>query len=346
VNTYEATTEVKAGKLRPVYLLYGGEPFLEEELLTAIRQKAVQSETADFNYHVFDPGNDQLQQALSVAQTQPFFAAQRLVVVRDCPVFAPARKKQEETGEEVEEKTGGAEDALLAYLKAPVPSTVLVMLAGETVDSRKKVTKALLATGGAVECKPLKPEDALMWAQQRSTSYGKKLVDSAARLLVEKVGPDLRFIDSELQKLSLYVGDSKQIQVTDVDTAVGGVAETEIFRLTEAVMLKERPKALILLARVLRQVDHPLQVLTALTNRFRQILTIKALVSRGVSNQEGPVLAKMHPFPYGKMVGHVRNYPRADIIEALEKLLEADLAIKSGFDPELTLQALVVELMP
>lgn len=339
-------TELKAGKLRPVYLIYGGEPFLEEELLAAIKQAAVQPETADFNFHVFHPAPDQIQQALGVAQTEPFFAPQRLVVVRDCPLFAPSRKKQEDASEESDEKSSGAEDALLAYLKSPVSSTCLVLLTAEGVDSRKKTTKALLGTGGAVECKPLNPQDAVMWAQQRSTSYGKKLGDSAARLLVEKVGPDLRFIESELIKLSLYVGDSKQIQVVDVDTAVGGIAETEMFRLTEAVMLRERPKALALLNKVMRQVDHPLQVLAALTNRFRQILTIKALVTRGVSQREGPGLAKMHPFAYEKMVGYVRNYPRQDIIRALEKLLEADIAMKSGYDAELTLQALVVELMP
>ena len=345
MNQREALAELRGEKLRPVYLIYGGEPFLEEEIFREIRSLTVRPETADFNYHVFNPAPDQVEQALSIAQTQPFFAERRLVVLRDCPFFAASRKKQEADEEEDDKPTGGSEEALLAYLKAPASTTCLIFLCGESVDSRKKVTKAAIATGGAVECKQLKDQDAIMWAQQRATSYGKKLGDPAARLLVEKTGPDLRLIDSELSKLALYVGETRAISPADVEVAVSGMAETEIYRLTEAVMLKERVKALALLAQTLRQVDHPLQALAALTNRFRQILTVKSLTSRGLSAREGAALARMHPFPYEKIAAHVRTIPREEIVGALTRLLEADLAMKTGAEPKLALETLVIELM-
>jgi DNA polymerase III subunit delta len=346
LNQTEALAELQKGKVRPVYLLYGGEPFLEEALFREIKNATVEPATADFNFHVFGPAADQIQQALAVAQTQPFFAERRLVVVKDAPIFAASRKKEGADEGEEDAKGNTGEEPLIAYLKSPVPSTCLVFLSEDNVDSRKKVTKAVIATGGAVECRPYKPEDAVSWAAARATSiYGKKLPDPAARLLIDKVGADLRLIDNELQKLALYVGDAKQIAVADVDGLVGGMAETEIFRLTEAVMLKERARAIELLGRILRQVDHPLQVLAALTNRFRQILTVKTLVARGVSLREGPGIAKMHPFAYEKMVGHVRTYHRDEIIRSLRRLLEADVAMKSGFEAKLTIETLVVELM-
>ncbi|HWI61600.1 MAG TPA: DNA polymerase III subunit delta [Symbiobacteriaceae bacterium] len=347
MNQSEALAELQKGKVRPVYLLYGGEPFLEEALFREIKQATVDEATADFNFHVMGPASDQIPQALAVAQTQPFFAERRLVVVKDCPVFSASRKKADESEDGEEEGKGNAgEESLIAYLKSPVASTCLVFICDDNVDSRKKVTKALIGTGGAVECKPYKPDEAIHWAEARATSvYGKKLNDAAARLLVEKVGADLRLIDNELQKVVLYVGDAKMITVPDVDKLVGGMAETEIFRLTEAVMLKDRARAIELLARILRQVDHPLQVLAALTNRFRQILTVKTLVARGVSLREGPGIAKMHPFAYEKMVGHVRSYSREEILRAMNRLLEADVAMKSGFDAKLAVETLVVELM-
>jgi len=344
VNHAEAMAEVRAGSVRPVYLLYGGEPFLEDELYRAIRAVVVQPETADFNFQVFDTGPDQLQRALGAAQTHPFFAERRLVVVRDCPAFAATRKAAED-GESEEEKSSGTDEALIAYLKNPAHSTCLVVLAGETVDSRRRVTKAAIATGGAVECKPLKDQDAIMWAQARSQSLGKRLTDAAGRALLDKLGTDLRLIDSELAKLSLYVGAAREIAPADVDAAVGGVAETELFRLTEAVMLKQRPRALALLEKTLLQVDHPLQLLAVLTGRFRQMLAVKSLAARGVSLREGPSLAKMHPFAYEKMLVPLRNYPREELVAAMGKLLEADLAMKSGFDARLTLETLVVELL-
>ncbi|MFZ5817375.1 MAG: DNA polymerase III subunit delta [Bacillota bacterium] len=339
----EALDEIRAGKFRPVYLVYGGEAFLKEELFHALRAALVQPETADFNYHVLDPSPDQVSQALALAQTQPFFAERRLVVVKDCPAIIPSRRRTEEEGEGDEEKPSG-DDGLVQYLKSPVPSTTLLFLA-EGVDSRRKVTRALVASGGAVECQPLKEDDALMWAQSRAQSKGKKLGSLAARTLLDKVGTDLRLLDSELEKLSLFVGEGREITQQDVESCVSNLAETEVFRLTEAVMLKQRTRALALLEQCLRQVDHPLQLLAALTNRFRQILLVKALVAKGVSRKDGATLARMHPFAYEKMTGHVANLQRDEVVRALQRLLEADLAMKSGFDPKLTLETLVVELM-
>jgi len=341
----EVLEEIRAGKIRPVYLVYGNENFLKDEIFHALRAALVQPETADFNYHVLDPAHDQLAQALNLAQTQPFFAERRLVVAKDCSAIVPSRRKGEGDGDEPEEKpSSSADEALIHYLGAPVESTCLLFLA-TTVDSRRKTTKALLAKAGVVECQPLKDEDAQMWAQQRAQSKGKRLNQAAAHTLVEKIGTDLRLLDGEIEKLTLYAGEAREITVADVEAVVPNLSETEVFRLTEAVMLKQRARALALLEQTLRQVDHPLQILAALTNRFRQILLVKALTTRGVPKKEGASLARMHPFAYEKMTGHVAALDRVDVVGAMQRLLEADLAMKSGYDPRLTLETLVVELL-
>ncbi|WP_374711477.1 DNA polymerase III subunit delta [Symbiobacterium terraclitae] len=353
MHYHEALTEIGQGRIRPVYLVHGGEPFLIEEVHRALRAAVVRPESADFNYHVLEPGPDQIAQALSLAETQPFFAERRLVVVKDCPVIVPRRKGGAEkeappgVGEgspDEAEPSGGGDGALLHYLKAPVPSTVLLFTAG-AVDARRKVTKALAAAGAVVECRPLKPEDAVMWVQNRAQSRGKHLNTRAAGLLVERVGTDLRLLDGELEKLVLYAGKAREIQARDVERMVANMAETEIFRLTDAVLHRDRARAIALLDRLLRQVDHPLQLLVAITNRFRQVLLVKALEDRGLNRRDAAAQAHMHPYAYGKLADHARAVPRSQVHRALERLLEADLAMKSGFDPRLTLETVVVELM-
>ncbi|HEY8346599.1 MAG TPA: DNA polymerase III subunit delta [Symbiobacteriaceae bacterium] len=346
MNHQEALAEIRAGTLRPVYLIYGEESFLKEELLRAIRKAAVPPETADFNADVVAPGPDQVAQALRLAQTQPFFAERRLVVVRDCPLFSARRRseKQEEKQEQ-DEEPAAAEEPLLAYLKHPVPFTCLVFLAGDSVDHRRKAVRAVAEAGAVVECRPLQEREAIPWVEHRALIYGKRMDQEAARMLVERMGNDLQRLDNELQKLALYVGDVPAITARDVEAVVGGITETQIYQLTDAVVLKQRPQALLLLEQILRQVDHPLQVVAALANRFRQLLTVRALVDRGVSRKEGPALARMKPFAYEKAVDCVRRYPREALVAALEKVLAADLAIKSGADPTVTVETLVVELM-
>lgn len=343
----EAMMEIARGQVRPVYLVYGGEPFLESEFLKAVYATVVRPETEAFNYHALDAGQDQVRSALSLAQTMPFFDQRRLVVARDCSIFQASRKKQAETeGDAADEKSGGdpAVDALLTYLQKPVESTVLVFTCSGSVDSRKKITKAVMATGGVVECSALNPADATMWTQDRAGQYQKKIGGDAARILVEKVGTDLRSLDSELKKLSLYAEGAREITVTHVNQAVGGTAETEIFRLTEAIILKQQVKAMQFLASALRQVDHPLQVLAAITNQFRLLLLIQGLVGRGVSLKDGPSIAKIHPYRYQILSKEVRRFSQSELTHVMERLLEADIAMKSGFDARLTLEMLVAEL--
>ncbi len=340
MHYHEALAEIRNGQIRPVYLVYGEEPFLVEEVYRALRAAVVRPETADFNFHVLEPGPDQVDQALSLAQTQPFFADRRLVVVKDCPAIVPRRR----TGGDEEPREDKGDAALLSYLKAPVPSTVLLFLAA-AVDARRKTAKALIAAGGAVECQPLKPEDAAMWVQQRAQSAGKRLGVQAAHLLVERVGPDLGLLARELEKLVLYVGRAGEIRPADVETMVANLAETEIYLLTDAVLRRDRARAVLLLERLLEQVDHPLQLLSALINRFRQLLLVKALAARRLPRREAAQLARMHPYAFGKLAEHAAAVDRAQITAALRRLLEADLAVKSGFDPRLTLETVVVELM-
>ncbi|WP_273379584.1 DNA polymerase III subunit delta [Symbiobacterium thermophilum] len=337
---HEVLDEIGRGILRPVYLVYGEEGFLVEEVYRALRAAVVHPETADFNFHVLEPGPDQLSQALSLAQTQPFFAEKRLVVVKECPAIVPRRRG----GSDEQAPADAGDAALLGYLKAPVASTVLLFLAAQ-VDVRRKTTKALMAAGAAVECRPLKPEDAAMWAQRRAQSEGKRLGGQAAHLLVERVGTDLGLLARELEKLVLYVGPAGEIRAADVETMVSAVAETEIFRLSDAVLRRERARAVALLERLLQQVDHPLQLLSALTGRFRQLLLVKALAARRLSPKEAAQLAHMHPYAYGKLAEHAATVDRAEIVRALKRLLEADLAIKSGYDPRLTLETVVAELV-
>lgn len=341
----EAMIEVAEGRIRPVYLVYGGEPFLESEFLRALRDAIVRPETDAFNYHVVEAAPDQTAQALSLAQTMPFFDQRRLVVVRDSPAFATPRRKPAEEEQNGDEKGGDhGVELLLTYLNRPPDSTCLVFTV-YNADSRKKATKAVIGLGGAVECRPLNQVDAAQWLQARAPRYRTKIGGEAARILVEKVGTDLRSLDTDLDKLSLYAGEAREITVTHVEQAVGGTAETEVFRLTEAIMLKQKEKAVQYLALVLRQVDHPLQVLAAISNQFRLLLLIQSLVRRGVSLKEGPGLAKIHPYRYQILSRQVGRFARAELAGALERLLQADLAMKSGFEAQLVLETLVVELV-
>lgn len=333
----EALAALSAESAASLYFITGAEAFLREEFLAALKQRLVPPEAESMNYHVFEPGKTQLADALALATSPPFFAARRLVVLLHPPFLGGGRTRSD--GEAADADSA----AFLRYIANPLPSTCLAVIHPEP-DMRRKLTKELAKRAAVVECSPLSPADAVQWVEQRGARLYKPLQPDAALALVERAGTDLRTLDTELQKLQLYAAEP-EITLADVEAVVVGSAEVEVYKLTDAVIKKQSETALRYLQAVLRQVDHPLQLLSALANQYRLLLAIHSLSRQRVSPDEGARRLKIHPYRYKVLSQEVRRFPRAELHQAFSHLLEADLAMKSGQDPRLVLEALVMRLM-
>lgn len=328
----EALDAIRQGFAAPVYLITGTEEFLVRELIEALHTALVAPGSESFNYHRFEPGKGQVAEALATAQLPPLLSAHRLVVLKE-----PALLSAKERGEE------GDEERLLAYLAQPVPTTCLV-IAHSAPDMRRRAVQALLKQAVHVDCQPLTPAEASEWVIRRSRRCQKTIGRRAAEMLIERAGTDLRTLDIELDKLSLYV-EGPEILPDDVACLVAGAGEVAVYRFTDAVVNRQKARALQYLKQVLEQVDHPLQILAALVNQFRLLLLIQALRERGVGDQEGASRLRIHPYRYQILSREAHRFSRTDLREAFDHFLAADAAIKSGSDPLVVLETLVVDLI-
>lgn len=328
MTVHEVMSEVRSGRIRPVYLVYGQEAYFREEVCRALRQAVVFTEADAFNYTVVEPGPEQVTTALSVARTIPFLAERRLVVCKDFPESPPVSD----------------EPALLGYLQNPAPSTVFVMVTGEGVDSKKKVFQAAAASGIIVDCVPLRGPEAVKWVTERATAMGKKLGLDAAQALVERSGTDLHLVASELDKLAAYTGNKPAIAREDVRAVVGSSTETSIFSLMGALGEKNKRRALNLLDEMLRQGEPALVILNMIARQIRLILGTKVLVQKGHGPSEIALQLKTKTHVAQTVLGQARRFTEQELTEAFESIMEADLAIKSGTDPRLALELLLVGL--
>ncbi len=350
LNYMEVLKEVREGRFRPVYLLYGGEPFLESEILAALQERLVQPETEAFNYHTVDAGPNQVQQATGVARTQPFMGQCRLVVMRQCPLFSAGRgsRSEEPEGAQSEEPSGGQEEELLAYLQRPVPSTCLVIVAAtRELDKRRKLSKQAIGMGADVECRPLREAEAAAWVQVRAKTHaGKNMGHAACALLVEKAGTDLRSLATEIEKLMLFAGNEPEITESMVQQAVSGLSQAQIFALTDALSEGQTWEAIRHLRVMLNQGDHPLKLLAAISGHFRRLVEASALARKGQNAYQVAQSKGQKPFYWEKLMKQARRYRREQLIGAMERLLETDLALKGGSQSEewLIMETLLVDL--
>lgn len=261
----------------PVYVLVGSDPWLARAALDEIRAAVLEPATRAFNDAAFSAGDDGAAGFGDVARTVPMMAARRLVVVK-----------------QVEEANAALLDAVLAYLAAPCPSAVLVLL-GEKFpgpsggvdrgiriqNAAKKAGLVLKLDAGSVDF----AEFVGLLAKDR----GVTLASDAGRALAELSGDELAILAANLEKCADYVGAGGTVTAAVVEEVCVSTVDTEVWGLTDALVTRDRDRALGTLHRLLEDGEPPHRLLAMVAWQLRQVLAIQDVVKRGLSDREANV---------------------------------------------------------
>jgi DNA polymerase-3 subunit delta len=154
----------------------------------------------------------------------------------------------------------------------------------------------------------------------------------------------LRRLDNEIEKLLTYRAN-QPIRGEDVRALVASVTESSVFDLVDAVGRRETNRALQLLHDQLWRNAAPIYLLSMITRQFRLLLQMRDLSERGKTVDQAVAQLKLHPFVARKTADQARNFSLAQLEAIYRKLLDADIAIKTGrSEPMLALDLLIVEL--
>ncbi len=365
----EALQEFERGQFRPVYLLYGEEAFLFDEFVGLAKRKLTPPGLEDFNFNKFDGAAADARDIAAAAQTLPFMADKRLVIVAEARFFRPGRRKDEAASADGDGEDGGGrgsadaaaddagegsgEPALLEYLANPSPTTCLIFTQTSDrerhladPDRRRKVTKAVEKAGALVQCARLKDWQAARWAADRAKAVGKKLDQNAALELVHTVGEDLRTVASELVKLMTYAGDSPAVTTADIAAIASPTAERRVWDLLDALGYRRRGEALELLRALYRQGVYPLAVMGLITVQLRRLLKTRALIDAGKDPSAVAAAMGLQPFLATRLIEQAGGFTTAGLTAALARVFETDLRIKTTeIDPAMAVELLLLELV-
>jgi DNA polymerase-3 subunit delta len=242
---------------------------------------------------------------------------------------------------------------------------VLVVAAGK-VDGRLPLVKKLAALGRRVS---LAVEREGRWDDERIVlgpllatllaGSGKRVDAAGEARLAALLGDDARAIASEVAKLAAYAGDREVIGAADVDALVTRVASDPFFALGNAVEARDLPGALAVLDRALADGASPHMIVGGLAATVRRLVVelerARAAVGdapiRTPRDWERLVYPTIpaderldrsgkprHPFGLWKKYEAARRFSRGELLDALVRLAEADLAMKSGGDGRLALE--------
>lgn len=317
VTPESALQTIRSGKIPPVSFFYGDEMFLAEELQEAIVQATFGSAVDDFNYHVYDGKESDAGSIVTTAMSFPMLAESKVVVVKN----ADQMHKDER-------------DALMGYLSRPLESTRLVLLSPKP-DFRVNPFKWLKEHAWTVECSRIDesefPERILTMAKAK----GKSVEPQAARLLAARSDLSLRDIQTEIEKLTTYVGSRDEITEEDVETVCGVSRQNNVFELCRAVGNRDFVTAVGVLRNMLTHGESPVGMIAMLYRHLSILWTIcdwrEARQSeRDIQSQLQTAYRVFPNFYHQDYAPQAQGFRAEHLSRCLEWLAETDSQLKSS----------------
>jgi len=319
---------LKRGSLGRVYLFYGPGEFRIEKVLKEIRETLIPESARDFNLQVFYGGETTTPADITdAASSLPFLSSNRLIIVR-----------------RTENIPGSALDSLIPYIENPVESTCLIFLSSKT-DFRKEFYKKIRASGGAVHFKPLYDRQVLPWIKRFAAELGLNITEKGSGYLQAIVGNRLRDLYSEMEKLYLRHGSHMVGEMEIRDLAIHSRIYT-IFELMDEISLRRHANSLLVLNRYLEEEgkEAVFGIIGMLNRQIRLIIQAKSIADKGGRSPEVAKKLQIQPFLVNKVLQQAQGWRMDDLERALHLLYRADRHLKSGSQPRLILENLLLSL--
>jgi DNA polymerase-3 subunit delta len=371
------TPPAKPGE-SPVVLICG-----EDEFAVAQRSRQVYQQwcaaTGDVDCEIIEADAANSAEALraiarlrEALQTLPFFGSSKVIWFKNCAFLG-------------DERTATAQAVLqgLAELAEDLSAfrwdNVRLLISCLKVDKRRTFYRTLERIGSVEVQAGLSADDrdwarqAEGFARQQLAGLRKGITEEALAELVVSVGPNLRQLHSEVEKLSLFVGNRTEVRLTDVAAVVTRNKQARAFALGDAVGDRDLPAALRTFDEAVWEAkldrDKGLfGLLGGLVAKVRSILLAKELVQAGLLKPEPnynrfktqlaslsaegwPEDRRFNPralkdYVLFKATLQSQNYSAEELVRALDLLLTCNhRMVSSGLDEVVVLQQTLVEIV-
>jgi DNA polymerase-3 subunit delta len=326
-----------------LYILYGQDDFSLNQAVKEIKAGLGDWEMVATNTTNLEGQHLTLSELRNKCGAAPFLSSHRLVIVDGLLGRFEVKQSKPRSGRGKSGNGLGEWEGLASYIKQMPETTVLMLVDGEVKGQNPLLKK--LSPLAEVRTFPLLKSEALKaWIRQRVKAEGGDITPQAVNLLAELIGGDLWAMNGEIQKLLLY-SQERPISEGDVRQLVSHVQEANIFALVDAVAEGRTELAQRILHRLYDEGVAPTYILTMITRQFRLIAQARDL-GKGLSRlQIQDRLGLKSSYGLDKTLSQAKLYDFEGVKRAYDKLLETDLAIKTGkYSDKLALELLVTEL--
>ncbi len=324
----QIVNDIRKGILRPIYFLYGEEPYYIDKISDYIASKVLTEEEKGFNQMVLYGKDVTIDDIVGNAKRYPMMAEKQVVIVKEAQHLSRTIEN------------------LASYAKNPQLTTVLVICYKyKKLDKRKPLYKAIKKDGVVFESQILKDYKIPAWIQKTAKNVGFSIPQKSAMLLAEHLGTDLGRIVNELNKLKLMLPQGIEITPSHIEEHIGISKDYNNFELKKAIGERNVLKATKIVTYFAQNPkDHPFVLTVTLLNMFfTQLLQYHGLTDH--SPKSVATALRINPYFVDEIQTAARNFPMKNVSQIISHLREMDLKGKGVGSTNMSQADLLKELL-
>ena len=307
----QIVTDIKNGKIKPIYFLMGEEPYYIDRISEFIEKNILSEEEKGFNQMVMYGRDVSVDDIVSNAKRFPMMAERQVIIV----------KEAQDLSRTIEN--------LASYAANPQPTTVLVInYKYKKIDKRKALYKTIQKIGLVYESNKLYENQVADWIRRVLASKNYTIMPKAAQMLVEFLGTDLSKINNELDKLQIILPKGSEITPDIIEENIGISKDYNNFELQKAIGERNILKAHKIVHYFAENPkDNPMVVTVSLLfNFFSQLLNFHGLNDKSPRNVASAL--KVNPYFVNDYINAAKNYPMKKVSAIVSTLREFDVKSK------------------
>lgn len=330
--TYESVMhDLQQRKFRPVYYLMGDEPYYIDKISNWIAENVLPPEGRDFDQTVLFGSDVNASQIVDAAKRYPMMSEYQVLIV-----------KEAQNVKNVE--------ALEKYMKAPMPSTILVLChKNGTIDGRKReYVKAIQQAGILFESKKLRERDLPGFIERYLKAQEASIDTKSTQMIAEAIGADLSRLTGELDKVLLSLPEQdRRVTPQVVEDQIGVSKDYNAFELRDAIVNRNIEKA----NRIIKYFDENPKagglyaLLPMVFNYFQNLMLAFYCPQKGSQEALAKWLDMKSPWGARDYLTGMQNYSGMKVMQIISKIREIDAKSKGLDNPNTPPGELMRELI-
>ena len=302
--------DIKNQEYSQIYLLHGEESYLRKQYRDKLKAALV-DDGDTMNNHYYEGKDTKAEEIIDLAETLPFFASRRVIVIENSGWF----------------QKGG--DKMAEYLPG-LPDTTYLVFVEPLIDKRSKLYKVVNKQGRISEFAHQDEQTLKRWVLGMLKKEGKNITAADLQFLLERTGTEMAHIKTEMEKLLCYTMEKSEVTREDIEEVCTKRVQNQIFDMINAIADRNQKRALDLYYDLLTLKEPPMRILALIGRQFNLLLQVKELKKKGYSQVVIAEKTGLHGFIVGKYEKQAAQFSTAKLREALEACVEADENVKTG----------------